>query len=273
MACTIVSEDGNLVATRFFHDNRLITASKDKREWVLEDTVNRMLSWCKDTHGCNAVAVERLIFNGAFDFDSKTNFKLSNFMKSKMLHTIKLHALKMGMLSLEINPAYSSMVTIIKYGKLYGGFNRHQLASFVIARRALGYGEAPVFDCLPRTKWERTMWNNCIRYYGYPPQIQTLFHSEPMEWKSYRDDNGEGEITELLTESLAITSSQMGLSHTPSNERELIQSKQQTGERVGYIQTAVPARKLEGIELTLRANLSCVCRQLSSCDKEDSVIC
>jgi len=232
IACTIVSKDGNLIATRFFRDDNLITASKNKRKWILENIVKRMLRWCKDTHGCNAIAVERLRFKCAYDFSSRTNFKLSNFMNSKMLHTINLHALKIGMLSLEINPAYSSMVAIIKYGKRYGGFNRHQLASFVIARRALGYGEASVLDCLPRTKWERTMWNNCIRYYGYPPQIQTLLHHEPMEWKSYRDDNGGGEITELLTAPPAITSSQMGLSHTPSKERELIQSKQQMGEQV-----------------------------------------
>jgi hypothetical protein len=170
-----------------------------RRKWVLEDTVNRMLRWCMDTHGCNSVALERLRFNGAYDFGSRTNFKLSNFMKRKMLKTIRLHALKMGMLSVEVNPAYTSTVAVAKYGKRYGGFNRHQLASFVIARRALGYGEAPVLDCLPVTKQERKMWNSCIRYYGYLPQIQTLLHHEQMEWKSGGDYNGGGEITELLT--------------------------------------------------------------------------
>jgi hypothetical protein len=273
IACTIVSEDGNLIATRFFRDNRLITASKNKRKWVLEDIVNRMLRWCMYTHGCSAVAVERLRFNGAYDFSSRTNFKLSNFMKRKMLQTIRLHALKTGMLSVEVNPLHTSKVAIIKYGKRYGGFNRHQLASFVIARRALGYGEAPVLDCLPKTKQERKMWNSCIRYYyGYLPQIQTLLHREPMEWKSGGDDNnGGGKITELLKAPPAITSSQMGLSHASD---KLIE-KHQSGERVGSIQTATPAGEMEqeGIELALRTHSSRVCNQLSSRDKEDSVIC
>jgi hypothetical protein len=275
IACTVVSEDGNLVATRFFRDNRLVTASKNKRKWVLEDTVNRMLRWCMGTHGCNSVAVERLRFNGAYDFSPRTNFKLSNFMKRKMLQTIRLHALKMGMLSVEVNPAYTSKVAVAKYGKRCGGFNRHQLAAFVIARRALGYGETPVLDCLPRTKQERSMWNHCIRHYGYLPQIQTLPHREPMEWKSGGDDNGGGEITELLTAPPAITSSQMGSSHSPSDERELIQSKYRLGERGGPIQTATPAGEMgqEGIESTLRAHSSRVRRRLSSHDKEDSVIC
>jgi IS605 OrfB family transposase len=274
MACTIVSEDGNLVATRFFRDNRLITASKNKRKWVLEDVVNRMLRWCMDTHGCNAVAVERLRFKGAYDFGPRTNFKLSNFMKRKMLQTIRLHALKTGMLSVEVNPAYTSKVAVAKYGTSHGGFNRHQLASFVIARRALGYGEAPVLDCLPRTKHERSMWNRCIRYYGCLPQIQTLLHREPMEWKSGGDDNGGGgEITELLTAPPAITSA-MGSSHAPQRA-PIIEASIETGERAGSIQTATPAGEMgqEGIELTLRAHSSCVRRRLSSLSKEDSGIC
>ncbi len=214
IACTIVSKDGNLVATKFFRDSRLITASKNKRKWVLEDIVNRMLRWCRDTHGCNAVAVEELKFKGAYDFLPRTNFKLSNFMKRKMLERIRLSALKMGMLSVEVNPAYTSLAAMSKYGKRFGGFNRHQLAAFVIARRALGYGEAPVLDCLPKTRRERTMWNHCVRYYGYQPRIQTLPHHEPMERKSDGDVNGKREITELLTAPPADTSGR-GSSHAP----------------------------------------------------------
>jgi hypothetical protein len=88
-----------------------------------------------------------------------------------------------------------------------------------------------------------------------------------MEWKRDGNYNGGEEITELLKAPPAITSSKIGLSH--SDEKEMIQSKQQMGERVGSIQTAKLAVQMEqeGIELTLRTNLSCVCKQLSSCDK------
>ncbi len=216
VACTVVSGDGNLVTTRFFGDNRLISSSKNKRKWVLENIVNRMLRWCRDTYGCNAVALEKLKFKGAYDYSPKTNFKLSNFMRRKMLRTIRLRALKIGMLSVEVSPAYSSRVAIAKYGRRFGGFNRHQLAAFVIARRALGYGEAPVLDCLPTRKKEAMMWNHCIRYYGYQPQLQTLPRHEPMERNSVGDGNGGGGITELLTAPPAITSSRMGLSHAPN---------------------------------------------------------
>jgi hypothetical protein len=112
------------------------------------------------------------------------------------------------------------------------------------------------------------MWNHCISYYGYLLQIHN-FHLEPMEWKRDGDNNGGGEITELLKALHANTSSKMGLSHT----YKLIE-KQQLGERVGSIQTAMLTGEMEqeGIELTLRTHSSCVCKQLSSL-KEDSVIC
>jgi hypothetical protein len=72
-----------------------------------------------------------------------------------------------------------------------------------------------------------------------------------MEWKRDGDNNGGGEITELLKAPPANTSSKMGLSHTSD---KLIE-KQQLGERVGSIQTAISAGEMEqeGIELTLRA--------------------
>ncbi len=224
IACTVASGDGNLVASRFFQDNRLISSSTNKRKWVLKNIVNKMLRWCRETYGCNVVAVEGLKFKGAYDYSPKTNYKLSNFMKRKMLQTIRLHALKMGMLSVEVNPAYSSKVAVAKYGKRFGGFNRHQLAAFVIARRALGYGEAPVLGCLPRRRKDKAMWIHCIRYYGYSPAFQTLPHHEPMEWKSGGDGNGGGGITELLTAPPATTLSLLGSSHSPASGVQVVEA-------------------------------------------------
>jgi IS605 OrfB family transposase len=225
IGCTVASADGNLVATRFFGDSRFVTTSTNKRKWLLENAVNRMLRWCKDTHGCNAIAVEKLRFKGAHDSDARINFRLSNFMKRKMLQRIKLSAMKMGMLSVEVDPAYSSKVAMAKYGKRLGGFNRHQLAAFVIARRALGYGEAPVLDCLPKTRKEKAMWNRSVMYYGYSPRIQTWPRHEPLERKSAVDVNGGGGVTELLTAPPTITPSQTGLGHRIPAEGRVVTSE------------------------------------------------
>ena len=115
IACTIVSKDGNLVATRYFRERRFVTASKGKRKWVLEDTVKRMLRWCSDTYGCNAVAVENLKFKNNNDDSPRSNFLRSNFMKRKMVVRGRLSALKMNMISVGVVPAYSSLVAAAKY--------------------------------------------------------------------------------------------------------------------------------------------------------------
>ncbi|MDG7018277.1 MAG: hypothetical protein JRN73_08000 [Nitrososphaerota archaeon] len=135
---------------------------------------------------------------------------------------------KLERLSVDVNHAYSSRVALAKYGKLFGGFNRHQLAAFVIARRALGFGERPAFDCLPGERKERAMWNHCVRYYGYHPRIQTSPRHEPMEWKSGGDGNGGGVITELFTAPPATTSAR-GSSHTPA----IVAGAQVTGASIG----------------------------------------
>jgi hypothetical protein len=251
IACTIVSRDGNLVATRFFKDNRLISASKNKRKWVLENLINRMLNWCKNNYNCNALAVEDLNFLGAHDYDPKTNMKLSNFLRKKMIDTIKLHALKRDMLVLDVDPAYTSKVATRKYGRQFGGFNRHQLAAFVIGRRALGYKEFPIEICQPVRKNEKRMWRYCSRnYYGYQSQLQTMLLHEPMERKSARADNGENEtVTELLKARPASTSHERGLSHTnaPADSRAgAVPCITQTKRRAGSVHPNPHAEEGDG---------------------------
>ena len=39
-----------------------------------------------------------------------------NFMKTKMRRRVRLSALKMGMMTVEVDPAYTSKVALAKYG-------------------------------------------------------------------------------------------------------------------------------------------------------------
>ena len=154
---------------------------------------------------------------------------LSNFMNRKMANRIKLAALKKGMLSVGVPAPYSSMVAIAKYGRNFGGFSRHQLAAFVIARRALGFGEIPIPHCFPKTRKERRMWNYCAEFYGHQSQVQTRSRHEPLEWKSAGNANGGGLMTKLLTAPPADTP-ETGLSHRDSATWESLQG---TGKSIG----------------------------------------
>lgn len=70
----------------------------------------------------------------------KANKAMSLFAYRKMLDAIKSRAEKMGVAVFEINPVYTSQIGKIKYMKRLG-ISIHQAASYVIARRAMGYKE------------------------------------------------------------------------------------------------------------------------------------
>jgi hypothetical protein len=84
----------------------------------------------------------------------------------------------------------------------------------------------------------------------------------------------EGQRHDILKREWIDRRSNHFFSDTVKPHFKLIE-KQQLGERVGSIQTVMLTGEMEqeGIELTLKADSSCVCKRQSSCDKEDSVIC
>jgi IS605 OrfB family transposase len=81
--------------------------------------------------------------------NKKANFKMSMFAYDKMISAIKSRAEKMGVAVFEVNPAYTSQIGKMKYMKRFG-ISIHEAASFVIARRAMGFKEKlpPVLGAL-----------------------------------------------------------------------------------------------------------------------------
>lgn len=70
----------------------------------------------------------------------KANRLMSQFAYSCMITAIKSRADKMGVEVFEVNPAYTSQIGKIKYMKRFG-ISIHEAASYVIARRAMGFKE------------------------------------------------------------------------------------------------------------------------------------
>jgi IS605 OrfB family transposase len=72
--------------------------------------------------------------------NKKANRLLSLFAYNKMISAIYSRAEKMGVAVFSVNPAYTSVIGKMKYMKRFG-ISIHEAASFVIARRAMGYKE------------------------------------------------------------------------------------------------------------------------------------
>ncbi|MDI6884386.1 MAG: hypothetical protein QMD00_04595, partial [Hadesarchaea archaeon] len=140
LAVTVVTPDGNLFASRWFHDPALVHARAEKRSWLAANLVKRAFKWAEG-YGCNAVVIEKLKFGIVQEGSHRTNRACSNFLRKKLVEVIKLRALKLDWICAEVKASYSSIAGELKYGPQFSRFNGHQLAAFVLARRALGYGE------------------------------------------------------------------------------------------------------------------------------------
>ena len=154
LAVTTVTPDGNLFASRWFHEPALVHARAEKRNWLAANLVKRVFKWIKG-YGCNIVIIEKLKFGMVQEGNHHANRTCSNFLRKKLIELIRFRALKLEWICADVNASYSSIAGELKYGRQFARFNRHQLAAFVLARRALGYGErlsADVLKQIPKCK-------------------------------------------------------------------------------------------------------------------------
>lgn len=81
--------------------------------------------------------------------NKRANHLMSMFAYKKMISSIKARAERMGVAVFDVNPAYTSQIGKMKYMKRCG-ISIHEAASYVIARRALGFKEKlpPVLNTL-----------------------------------------------------------------------------------------------------------------------------
>ena len=107
--------------------------------------------------------------------NKKANFKMSMFAYDKMISAIKSRAEKMGVAVFEVNPAYTSQIGKMKYMKRFG-ISIHEAASFVIARRAMGFKEKlpPVLGALLP---EKIIVSHHWVQWGYVSKILKDIHS------------------------------------------------------------------------------------------------
>lgn len=172
LAVTIVTLDGNLFASRWFREPALVHARSEKRSWLVANLVKWAFKWANG-HGCNAVIIEKLKFGMTQEGNHRANRTCSNFLRKKLLELIKLRALKLDWICAEVNAGYSSIAGELKYNRQFSKFNGHQLAAFVLARRALGYGERLRAEQLePIPKRRRAYASRIIRsFYGHRHEL------------------------------------------------------------------------------------------------------
>lgn len=136
-------KEGNLVSKGQIKIN-LRDRSSDQVKATLGESVARIVKLAVQ-YQC-PITVEKLDFSAkkASMRESGVRYSrmLSNFAYSRFLSILESRALKWGIKVIKVNPAYSSLIGLTKFLKLYG-LSSDTAAALVLARRALHKSERP----------------------------------------------------------------------------------------------------------------------------------
>ncbi len=140
-----MDEGGNFLSYHEIHFRNLHSYRKNKRWDYISYKMDKVVNYCVNKK--KGLVVEDLSFEQEFSYGKKRNRKLSNF-KISALDLLERKCIKRGVAINKVHPAYTSLIGKYKYSRLYN-LSTHVLASYVIARKGLGFKE----EIPTRYKW------------------------------------------------------------------------------------------------------------------------
>lgn len=195
----IINKHGNLIAAKTFNEPSLIYARRNKRLWLASNLAEKALKWIGFFH-VDAVAIERLRLKGA-EHGKHANRLIANFMCRKLIELVAVKALRREWILVRVPAAYSSRIAAAKYKPIFPRMSVHQLAAFVLGRRALGLGEQLRPDQLKTVAGrvrKRQAWVKAIILHGHGHPYLTP--SIPADGRmGMRDAKGTVPLTEWVT--------------------------------------------------------------------------
>jgi IS605 OrfB family transposase len=144
VALTNVDNNGNLLSYRNISFENLHSYRIDKRQDYISYKMDKVINYC--INKCKGIVVEDLQFEQKFSYNKKRNRKLSN-LKTTALQLLERKCKKRGVSFRKVFPGYTSIIGRYSYSGLHN-LTVHHLASYVIARRGLGFKEEipPLYD-------------------------------------------------------------------------------------------------------------------------------
>ena len=148
--CAVVEVDGegNLISHTFLSQQRMQFASKEKRRSDVELMAVEIVGRAERAR--KPVVIEDLKFRDKKG-SKKFNRMRHNFLFSKITEAMERRAIRRGIPILQINPAFTSDLGVLKYQQMYS-MNDHCSAALVISRRGLGITERQTFDTFRESK-------------------------------------------------------------------------------------------------------------------------
>jgi IS605 OrfB family transposase len=138
LALVETNDDGCLLQHCFISSGRAMFARSGKRSYDVRQMAAEVVEEALQVG--KHIVLERLNFKNKKSPYRKFNRMRHNFLYRQMLEAIKARAAKMGVGIIEVHPAFTSMIGLLKYADHYS-LNRHTAAALVIARKGMGIKE------------------------------------------------------------------------------------------------------------------------------------
>jgi hypothetical protein len=195
----IINKHGNLIAAKAFNEPALIYARRNKRLWLASNLVEKAFKWIGFFHA-DAVVIEKLSLKGV-EHGKHANRLIANFMHRKLRELVAVKALRREWILVRVPAAYSSRIAAAKYKPRFPRMSLHQLAAFVLGRRALGFGEQLELDQLKAVAGcvrKRQAWVEALFLHGH--RHPYLTPSIPADGRiGMQDPKGRGASDEWVT--------------------------------------------------------------------------
>jgi len=137
VALTNVDQHGTLLSYHTISFGNLHSYRTNKRNDYISYKMDKVVNYCINKG--KGIVVEDLQFGQEFYYNTKRNRKFSN-MKTTALQLLERKCKKRGVSFRRVFPGYTSIIGRYKYSGLHN-LSTHHLASYVIARRGLGFKE------------------------------------------------------------------------------------------------------------------------------------
>ena len=128
---------GNLKSYHEITFRNLHSYRKNKRADYVSYKMDKVVNYCINKK--KGLIIEALSLDQEFSYGKERNKKLSNF-KTSALDILERKCFKSGIAIKKVHPAYTSLIGKYKYSRSRN-LSTHILASYVIARKGLGFKE------------------------------------------------------------------------------------------------------------------------------------
>lgn len=133
-----VDKNGQFLSYQQIPFRDLHSYRKGRRDNYASFKLDKVINYCVNKG--KGLVIEDLSFNQSFSYNKKRNRKLNQF-KTSMLALLERKCLRYGIAVRKVHPAYTTIIGALKYSWSLN-CSDHVLASYVIARRGLGFVES-----------------------------------------------------------------------------------------------------------------------------------